>query len=423
MALLPFRAWEEGKEEIEVWAEQLECQFTLLEIEEEPKKIAYCKAHLGRVLGDVRGRLTGVQTWRETKTVLLDEFGKDISKTKARSKLRTLKLEQNNVRTLKREVEKYVSLAFPHLSPEERDIEVREALIQACPAVVRRHCTIHQDATTKELMSTIKRVLEAQLEKDESLNRPMGATGDSRPKSTFKCYFCLEPGHISRQCPKKGTNYPSRPNPNQLALPAPQVKETGAVRENRVPLVEEVYSDEGGREEIALMIGSSPCERVNINGIPAHMLVDTGAARSCLMEEFFLLHHDSLGAITPPEVTLVGAGGKPIESLGATSRVELDWKGKKVETKLCVLRGSAAKGIHGYLGMDVMRTLGVQIQCGPAGVDTQPLIVSAPSKVTLPPHTWKMVDIRAPLCAFGIFEEKKKRQNSHCPYPHYALSD
>ena len=125
--------------------------------------------------------------------------------------------------------------------------------------------------------------------------KPSGATPSGRDGTntqTWKCYFCQEPGHLARNCPKKRPTQGSQRRPGTTPSQGSQ-RRPGATNQvttspedgKRVrfeALQEQLCSDDSSDDDVRVGKltdeGSQPqCVKLQIQGVPAYGLIDSGA--------------------------------------------------------------------------------------------------------------------------------------------------
>ncbi len=405
--LIPFRVFNADHEEIESWLLAINAQLTLLELEEDAKKIAYCHAHLGPAHSEVAEAVADIQVWKEYQDKIREELTTRPSKKKARKALNVMKYE-GSLRKMWRQANKLALLAFPHLSKAHQEEEAREAFIRGCPAEVRKYCSIHEPPRGKYIVELAQRILDAQEEADdgvyeiarrrEETDTPIRRTGvpsqiTTNPRSgnsQIRCYNCGGRGHTPRECPSAPTRQPGR---NETDRHQGQASMTEGEQHRETDFFPPPPAD---RE---LLMGtvydradSPPLVAVKFNGCSLQLLIDTGASRTCISEKTYNKYQKYMGPLHPTEFHLKGAFGCPLSVLGQTAPISMEWPQQQVWASCVVLKGDVGHDRNGYLGMDVLRMTGSWVDCESGTIHPKQEIASYSAtlkdNVSLPPRSW-----------------------------------
>ena len=103
------------------------------------------------------------------------------------------------------------------------------------------------------------------------------------------------------------------------------------------------------------------------------MLVDTGAARTCVSTQFYRKHKQQLGPLRKPNISLVGAGDTPLNVLGITKPIPviISNKSKPEATLEVIVVDFPQQQYDGYLGFDMLAKSGSIIDCEKSTITTQ----------------------------------------------------
>ena len=135
-------------------------------------------------------------------------------------------------------------------------------------------------------------------------------------------------------------------------------------------------------------IGPPITGQLNLEGIPVPGLVDTGASVTCMGFSVWWQYHAQWGPLKPFEGVVHSAHGKPLQIVGKTQHLDLQWGEARGRACFIVIIGLESPPV--LIGMDIMRPLRVRIDvtngtATPEQPDPQTIHLSAAQQQDLPP--------------------------------------
>ena len=147
------------------------------------------------------------------------------------------------------------------------------------------------------------------------------------------------------------------------------------------------------------------------------MLVDTGAARTCISSAYYNKNRTSLGPLRRPNIALVGAGDNPLEVLGITRPVliEIDNEHHPKATIEIIVVNFPPTTYNGYLGFDMLAKAGCIIDCGKRTITTSRTTKTSaqatPSSSTQRPPDLQFPDMPPKLQQAQPYIRHQKKKN------------
>ena len=179
------------------------------------------------------------------------------------------------------------------------------------------------DPQVEEVLAALKD-LKRQVEK--TMDPAPAKKGKTKWKGLYSCYYCGEPGHWRRTCPKrdhrkrgpfKRGGVPQASSQDQEDSSASpdssqsSTKPAGKATKKKLATQPQYYNP----DPVARMFGRANEAKAEVNGVPTTCLVDTGATVTIVSEDFC----DQAGLKIQPLrqlVTISATGGTPIPYLG-----------------------------------------------------------------------------------------------------------
>ena len=139
---------------------------------------------------------------------------------------------------------------------------------------------------------------------------------------------------------------------------------------------------------VGCAVGPPITGQLNLEGIPVLGLVDTGTSVTCMGFSVWWQYRTQWGPLKPFEGVVHGAHGKPLQIVGKTQHLDLQWDEAQGRACFIVIIGLESPPV--LIGMDIMRPLRVCIDvtngtAKPAQPDPQTIHLNTTQQQDLPP--------------------------------------